>query len=492
MSIALKPRSDGSHPSVFFDISGLLNHMRSSFTYSGIQRVVTNIVAEFSKVHTTESIYLSYIDERNGSIYCVNLRTIGAATLLSPMSMRDALYADGDLATIGALLYKYGANSHKLRFHRTRLDIAARLGRKKPFRKKNITPEQWLAVRRNRHNKRAVFFDAAQKLSDCARRGDKMVHLDASWSEEFIEPFTAARDAGIEMFTLIHDLIPLRAPETLDSSGTTRFCRYLLGTLKYTDHYLANSAYTRTDLLEFFDHVGVKSPVRTIPLAQTGLSAALPELAPADLDGIDAVFTCYPEAMQLMYVSQAVRAATAVPFVLCVGTIESRKNLWRLAMAWRRMINVGVPDIPRLVIAGRPGSHSETFFNLMDSTGFLDGYVSVLNGPSDAELDYMYRRCLFFTMPSLFEGWGLPVGEGLAYGKTGLVSEATSLPEVGGDLVMYCNPMSIESIASGAEEMIRSPQKRIAMEERVRAAKLRNWADVAQDLCVHLNIDRSS
>lgn len=150
------------------------------------------------------------------------------------------------------------------------------------------------------------------------------------------------------------------------------------------------------------------------------------------------------------------------------------------------MADRGVPNLPRLVFAGRPGSLAEPFFDWMHGTGFLDGYVSILHEPSDSDLDYLYRHCQFFAMPSLFEGWGLPVGEGLAYGKTGLVADGSSLPEVGGDLVRYCDPLSVTSIAEAAEELIRSPEKRLALEKRIRATPLRSWADVATDFAAAL------
>ena len=59
--------------------------------------------------------------------------------------------------------------------------------------------------------------------------------------------------------------------------------------------------------------------------------------------------------------------------------------------------------------------------------------MRIVDSPSDRELAYLYQRCLFAAYPSLYEGWGLPVGEAAWFGKYVISSNATSLPEVCGD-----------------------------------------------------------
>jgi glycosyltransferase involved in cell wall biosynthesis len=59
---------------------------------------------------------------------------------------------------------------------------------------------------------------------------------------------------------------------------------------------------------------------------------------------------------------------------------------------------------------------------------------------TDVELDLLYRKCLLTMFPSFAEGWGLPVGESLAYGKISIASRAGAIPEVGGELSDYINP----------------------------------------------------
>jgi glycosyltransferase involved in cell wall biosynthesis len=68
-----------------------------------------------------------------------------------------------------------------------------------------------------------------------------------------------------------------------------------------------------------------------------------------------------------------------------------------------------------------------------------------LHDVTDAELDLLYRKCMFTTFPSFAEGWGLPVGESLAHGKITICSPVGGIPEVGGELLDYIDPYNVSS-----------------------------------------------
>lgn len=138
--------------------------------------------------------------------------------------------------------------------------------------------------------------------------------------------------------------------------------------------------------------------------------------------------------------------------------------------------------VPRLILVGRPGWRNSEFNDLMSGTSNLYGWIEVINSPNDNELEYLYKNCEFAIQVSLFEGWGLPVGEALSYGKTCVVANTTSLPEVGGDLVEYCDPQSVDSIEAACIKLIRDVDYRRSLEERIGNTKLRSWEDVASDM----------
>ncbi len=127
------------------------------------------------------------------------------------------------------------------------------------------------------------------------------------------------------------------------------------------------------------------------------------------------------------------------------GTIESRKNVWTIALVWQEIYRRLGLDTPRLVFAGKQGWAKGAFDDFLRGTGNLDGYIRIVDRPDDAELAYLYEHCLFSVSASYYEGWGLPIGEGLWFGRPVVASNVSAMPEVGGSLVEYVDPYDPKS-----------------------------------------------
>ena len=76
------------------------------------------------------------------------------------------------------------------------------------------------------------------------------------------------------------------------------------------------------------------------------------------------------------------------------------------------------------------------------------GYVS------EDELVWLYSNAYMFMYPSFFEGFGLPILEAMSVGNAVICSNTTSMPEVGGDAVEYCNPYNLESMVNSIEKVV--------------------------------------
>ena len=169
----------------------------------------------------------------------------------------------------------------------------------------------------------------------------------------------------------------------------------------------------------------------------------------------------------------AVRAELELPerFVLATGTLEPRKNLPRLIEAHRR-----VPGAPPLLVAGPPGWEMERALAGANGLTRLLGYVS------DEQLNALYRLCTVFAYPSLYEGFGLPLAEAMRCGAACLTSASSSLPEVGGDAVVYCDPHDVGSIAAALERLLASDAERARLGERARERALEfSWERCARE-----------
>src|SRR5690606_15658153 len=85
---------------------------------------------------------------------------------------------------------------------------------------------------------------------------------------------------------------------------------------------------------------------------------------------------------------------------------------------------------------------------------------------SEAELHHIYPAALALTYIPFFEGFGLPIAEAMCAGVPVICSNTTSMPEVGGDAVLYVNPNSVEEIALAMSELAANQELRISMIEK--------------------------
>ena len=176
-----------------------------------------------------------------------------------------------------------------------------------------------------------------------------------------------------------------------------------------------------------------------------------------------------------------VRARYGLPedYLLHVGTIEPRKNLSRLLEAIHALRQAG-QDV-RLVVVGGQGWLYADFFRRLEELGLgqavqLPGYLP------DADLPAVYSGARLVVVPSLYEGFGLPVLEAMACGAPVVCSRASSLPEVGGDAARYFNPDDVPAMADAILAVWRDAELRETLRRQglARAAHF-SWARAAEE-----------
>lgn len=263
----------------------------------------------------------------------------------------------------------------------------------------------------------------------------------------------------------VYDLVPVLFPEWWRPDQQSRYRDWLVWTGRSAALVLACSNSTRGDALRFFaDEKIAAAPVETIRLGDE-----LPHrLRAASAD--------------------AARGAAQPPYVLYVSTLEVRKNHRLLFQVWRRLLAAhGRERIPDLLLAGRRGWLIDDFVTELEQCRFLDGKILWREHVEDDELARLYAGCLFSVYPSLYEGWGLPVAESLAFGKTAVVSSASSLPEVGCAFVDYHDPHDVAGATARIERMVFDRAHRESLERAIRERfRARTWAESAVELLSHV------
>jgi glycosyltransferase involved in cell wall biosynthesis len=165
------------------------------------------------------------------------------------------------------------------------------------------------------------------------------------------------------------------------------------------------------------------------------------------------------------------------PFVLFAGTLEPRKNVVGLIRAYRMVAGGGLPHA--LVLAGPNGWGADRVDRELGVAG--PGSIVRVGLLTADDLDALYRTADAVAYPTLYEGFGLPVVEAMARGAPVVTSAVSSIPEVGGDDVIYVDPRDEASVASGLERVLRDEELAADLRRRgpVRAARF-SWSATAR------------
>jgi glycosyltransferase involved in cell wall biosynthesis len=198
-------------------------------------------------------------------------------------------------------------------------------------------------------------------------------------------------------------------------------------------------------------------------------------LAAYPLTDLGARVTVVPEGLTERVPAGKLPDGIEPGFILAVGTVEPRKNYPRLLAAYRRLrartlpIVIGRrPGVPQLVVAGRPGwAYGDTLQRIQVEPG-----VRYLGHVDEPTLAALYESASLLAFPSLYEGFGLPLLEAMAYGVPAVIGKSGALPELAAGSAIEVDPEDVESIAGGLETLLTDAalRKRLCEAAKERAA----------------------
>jgi len=301
------------------------------------------------------------------------------------------------------------------------------------------------------------------------REWSKLVEADPVWLEREARPDDAiparslvllpyfpvdavpARFAAVPQSIMVHDLFPLERPEWFSAEASATFQRQLRQLLTM-DHIFCNSQATQRQLLD------------ALPTLRASSSVAY--LA-ADAGGVPT------ERRELRKIVDLPRRAR---YLLCVGTIEPRKNLLSAIAAFALLSDRSEVRDLHMLIVGQEGWNVDLAELHQTATDAMRR-IHFLGRVPDEDLWVLYEGAVCTVFPSLAEGFGLPILESFACGAPVITSRGSSTEEIGADAALLVDPLDPSEIAAAILRLATDTAERRRLKvEAVRRAQDFSWA----------------
>ena len=295
----------------------------------------------------------------------------------------------------------------------------------------NCLRVKYLMNKKIKHHEREGGQSSQKKMreQDVFDDGDVILTCGLDWNipDFFEELFFLKKRKNLKLISFCYDLIPVYYPQYCAANTVPKFSKYFFDLIKASDLVCCISQCTKKDLLKFASENGI--PSLNTNVVCLGSDFADKKIPASERAGF----------------SESPTYRTDIPFLLYVSTIERRKNHEVIYRAYRKIILEGNGDkLPDLYFVGMRGWGVEDFLRDLSLDPLIKNKIKLLGRVNDEQLATLYKKCKFVLFPSFYEGWGLGVGEALAYGKFVLCSNSGSLPEVGSEFAEYIDPLRVD------------------------------------------------
>jgi glycosyltransferase involved in cell wall biosynthesis len=264
----------------------------------------------------------------------------------------------------------------------------------------------------------------------------------------------------IPVVTTIHDVTPVVMP--LFSRRLSSLLRFQLrNAAKFSQALITDSLCSKRDIVDVYGVPESKVSVVYLGYDENNFNGSPPD----------------PEAS----VNLLTQLGITKPYILHHGVIQPRKNLKRLIEAYRLLLSRNRNLDFDLVLAGPLGWQYEDILTAANGNA-LKGRVLFSGALDDLQLAILVKGASLVVIPSLYEGFCLPMVEAMACGTPTIAADASCLPEVSGGVLKYFDPRSIEDMAACMEEVLESDtlKSELAQRGKHRAAKF-GWQRCAEE-----------
>lgn len=223
----------------------------------------------------------------------------------------------------------------------------------------------------------------------------------------------------------VHDLVWKYTPETMRKLSLSVEKHLMPSAISQADLIIADSESTAEGIRETFPNF--KDKVRVVHLGVSEMPKS---------NGLDSML----------------KLGITKPYILFVGTLEPRKNLARLLESFSNTSDEIKKSVSLVIVGGKGWGNINLDEEIKRCN--LGQSVKVLGFVEDNQLSTLYSEALFLAMPSLYEGFGLPILEAMSFGTPVLTSNVSSMPEVLGSGGIVVNPLSVNEMTGAIETLI--------------------------------------
>jgi glycosyltransferase involved in cell wall biosynthesis len=250
------------------------------------------------------------------------------------------------------------------------------------------------------------------------------------------------RTSNAKLIYVIHDIFLTQFPEFFPAEDVKHNRRRMENAARHADTIVFNSHDTHRAFVNTFASTGLAGEAIVAPL---GVPVAASNATPPK-----------PET---------------APYFVLIGTIEPRKNHYLILTLWQRLREMLGEDTPRLILIGERGWKNENVVDILENCTALRGIVEERGRLPDREMFAILAGARALLLPSIAEGYGLPLAEALATGTPALCSDVPALREVGRDVPEFLDPFD----GAAWEAAIIDYANETSARRRAQLERLRHW-----------------
>lgn len=261
--------------------------------------------------------------------------------------------------------------------------------------------------------------------------------------------------------TIIFDLSFLRFPEMFKKDDLYKLTHWTKYSAENSSGIITISESSKRDIIKFY-----KIPEKKITVSYPGYDEGTFRVV-KDVDEVDKILGKY---------------GISGNYIIYIGTIQPRKNLLRLIRAFKTIENCQLVIVGKIKGKGKQAWMNQEILNEPKALGIEDKVIFTDFVPT-GELPYLLAGAKAFILPSLWEGFGIPVVEAMATGTPAIVSNVSSLPEVAGEAGIMVDPESESQIEQAMRLVSTDVKMRARLSKKgLEQAKKFSWEKMAKEV----------